>query len=202
MSRTYPSDQYTSCDAYTADGDIYGSEGQYVRYEEGDWNDEADDEHYQDVSSGRPFPDPRGGRPGSARPGRSCGVDRYSDDNMAGPGRAYITPETSPPLQAAAQVGVATSACQIINMDTTAWHCLKRSQSLHTGVYLVVKIHGCPPHKLVVAPSTLGSEGLVLGFGACEVMQPCPSYKMQWWVAKYAGLVLISRLSLTVWCSP
>lgn len=82
-----------------ADGDIYGSEGQYIRYEEGNW-DEAYDE---DVSSGRPYANPRG-RSGSARPARSYGADRYSDDNMAGPDPAYITPETTAPLQAADQV--------------------------------------------------------------------------------------------------
>jgi len=85
-----------------ADGDIYGSEGQYIRYEEGNW-DEAYDEQYQDVSSGQPFANPRG-RSGSARPAQSYGADRYSGDNMAGPDAAYITPETTAPLQAAGQV--------------------------------------------------------------------------------------------------
>ncbi|KAL0032721.1 hypothetical protein WJX79_005609 [Trebouxia sp. C0005] len=84
-----------------SDGDIYGSEGQYIRYEEGDW-DEAYDEQYQDVSSGQPFANPRG-RSGSARPAHSYGADRYSGDNMAGPDAAYITPETTAPLQAAGQ---------------------------------------------------------------------------------------------------
>ena len=85
-----------------ADGDIYGSEGQYIRYEEGNW-DEAYDEQYQDVSSGQPSANPRG-RSGSARPAQSYDADRYSGDNMAGPDAAYITPETTAPLQAAGQV--------------------------------------------------------------------------------------------------
>lgn len=89
-----------------ADGDIYGSEGQYIRYEEGNW-DEAYDEQYQDVSSGQPFANPRG-RSGSARPAQSYGADRYSGDNMAGPDAAYVTPETTAPLQAAGQVCLQT----------------------------------------------------------------------------------------------
>ncbi len=84
------------------DGDIYGSEGQYIRYEEGNW-DEAYDEQYQDVSSGQPFANPRG-RSGSARPAQSYGADRYSGDNMADPDAAYVTPETTAPLQATGQV--------------------------------------------------------------------------------------------------
>ncbi len=93
-----------------ADGDIYGSEGQYIRYEEGNW-DEAYDEQYQDVSSGQPFANPRG-RSGSARPAQSFGADRYSGDNMAGPDAAYVTPETTAPLQAAGQVCLQTPSQQ------------------------------------------------------------------------------------------
>ena len=81
------------------DGDIYGSEGQYIRYEEGQW--EGSDV-YEDVSSGQAIANPRG-RSGSARPSRSFGADRYSDDNMAD-GNAYATPETTAPLQAVGQV--------------------------------------------------------------------------------------------------
>ena len=78
-----------------ADGDIYGSEGQYHRYEEGDWDDDMDmDEHYQDVSSGQV--QLRG------RSGCSFGADRYSGDNMGGhDDDAYVTPETTASLQAA-----------------------------------------------------------------------------------------------------
>lgn len=79
------------------DGDIYGSEGQYIRYEEGAWDSP---EAYEEVSSGHPYANPRG-RSGSARP--SYGADRVSDDDMAD-GDAYVTPETTAPLQAAAQV--------------------------------------------------------------------------------------------------
>ena len=81
------------------DGDIYGSEGQYIRYEEGTWDSP---EAYEDVSSGHPYANPRG-RPGSARPSHSYGADRFSDDNMAD-GDAYVTPQTTAPLQAAGQV--------------------------------------------------------------------------------------------------
>ena len=81
------------------DGDIYGSEGQYIRYEEGTWDSP---EVYEDVSSGHPYANPRG-RSGSARPSHSYGGDRFSDDNMAN-GDAYVTPETTAPLQAAGQV--------------------------------------------------------------------------------------------------
>ena len=81
------------------DGDIYGSEGQYIRYEEGTWDSP---EAYEDVSSGHPYANPRG-RSGSARPSQSHGADRFSDDNMAD-GDAYVTPETTAPLQAAGQV--------------------------------------------------------------------------------------------------
>ena len=81
-----------------ADGDIYDSEGQYIRYEEGNWAGDA----YDDVSSGHLYANP-GGRSGSARPSRSFGADGYSDDNMAD-ADAYVTPETTAPLQAAGQV--------------------------------------------------------------------------------------------------
>ena len=81
------------------DGDIYGSEGQYIRYEEATWDSP---EAYEDVSSGQPYAKP-GGRSGSARPFHSHGSDRFSDDNMAD-GDAYVTPETTAPLQAAGQV--------------------------------------------------------------------------------------------------
>ena len=84
--------------AFLTDGDIYGSEGQYIRYEEGTW----DGDTYEDVSSGHPYANLRG-RSGSARPSQSHGGDRYSNDNM-GDGDAYVTPETTAPLQAAGQV--------------------------------------------------------------------------------------------------
>ena len=79
----------------SADGDIYGSEGQYHRYEEGDWDDDMD-EHLQDVSSGQVYPQGRSGR----------SFDRYSDDNMGGHDNVYVTPETTAPLQPADQVSL------------------------------------------------------------------------------------------------
>ncbi|KAL3131529.1 hypothetical protein ABBQ38_007832 [Trebouxia sp. C0009 RCD-2024] len=81
-----------------SDGDIYGSEGQYIRYEEGAWDSP---EAYEEVSSGHPYANPRG-RSGSARPSHSYGVDRVSDEDMD-EGDAYVTPETTAPLQAADQ---------------------------------------------------------------------------------------------------
>lgn len=88
-----------TCVSLYTDGDIYGSEGQYIRYEEGAWDSP---EAYEEVSSGHPYANPRG-RSGSARPSRSYGVDRASDDDMD-EGDAYVTPETTAPLQAAGQV--------------------------------------------------------------------------------------------------
>lgn len=74
------------------DGDIYGSEGAYMRYEEGAW--EGSDAHDQDVSSGRQR---YRSRPASARPAHSYGG--YTDDSMDNDD-AYATPETTAPLQA------------------------------------------------------------------------------------------------------
>ena len=88
------------------DGDIYGSEGQYIRYEEGTWDSP---EAYEEVSSGHPYVNPRG-RSGSARPSRSYGADRFSNDNMADGDDAYVTPETTAPLQAAGQVSTPSGA--------------------------------------------------------------------------------------------
>lgn len=82
-------DMLTHC-LGVADGDIYGSEGAYMRYEEG--AGEGSDPYDQDVSSGRRH---YRGRHSSARPAHSYGG--YSDDDMDDD--AYVTPETNPPLQ-------------------------------------------------------------------------------------------------------